>query len=436
MKINKIGNRVPEIISQTGIVFIGVSLYSVCNLFYHFIMVRMLSPIDYGHLNTLLAIFMIISMPTHSLQIVTTRYVSLFLAHQQFKKIGAFLQHLLIVMASVSCSIFLITLFANPFISSFLKLESWSLVTLLGICLFFGLIIPIPWGGLQGLLKFESLCINLTLNGGLKVLFGFLLVRIGWGVEGAMSGIGLAYFTTTVLSLLMLWKGITRNTGAKCQEKSTLQTDPLSWKEVSTYFFSAGLSFFCFLILTNVDLILVKNIFTPPEAGYYSIAQMAGKIILFLPLPIVMVLFPKFAYGEALGNTTLPLLNQGLIIGGLLCGGVFLLFQLFPLEVIWILTGKRPLECVPLIRLFSLNMTIFSLLLILLYYHLSKKGKTFLYTLMVFTPIQTCLIVLFHKTLIQVLLMVSIVAISLLAVNLGLIYIRGDFHRRKGKQFR
>ena len=49
------------------------------------------------------------------------------------------------------------------------------------------------------------------------------------------------------------------------------------------------------MVLTNIDLILVKHFFTPIEAGYYSIAQMVGKIILILPIPIVTVMFPKLS---------------------------------------------------------------------------------------------------------------------------------------------
>jgi peptidoglycan/LPS O-acetylase OafA/YrhL len=78
-------------------------------------------------------------------------------------------------------------------------------------------------------------------------------------------------------------------------------------------------------------------------------------------------------------------------------------------------------------------MTLFSLIFILLYYHLAKKRKTFLYVLIAFTLIQTGLVLLFHKTLIQVLLMVSIVAFCLLIVNLSMIFSRTDTSGRMMK---
>lgn len=412
----------PSFLRQTGLVFAGVGLYNLCNLFYHLIMVRMLSPVDYGHLNTLLAIFMMISVPANTLQAAATRFVSFLLVHQSIEKTKVLLRHLLTVMTVVAFSVLLSLLLANPFISSFLKFDSWSLVVLLGISLFFGLIIPVPWGGLQGLQRFGYFSANLTLNGGLKLLFGFLFIRIGWGVEGATGAIGLAYFVTTILSLLMLRKGLPENPGPVLQETLPAKTEPLPLKEVYAYFLPAGLTFFSFLILTNIDLILVKHLFTPLEAGHYSIAQMAGKIVLFLPLPVALVMFPKFASREALGKAALPLLNQSLGIAGLLSGGALFFCLLFPLEVIRTLTGKTLPECAPLVRLFAVNMAFFSLIFILLYYHLAKKEKTFIYVLIAFTLVQTGLILLFHKTMTQVLLMVSIVAFGLLTVNLALIY--------------
>jgi hypothetical protein len=75
-------------------------------------------------------------------------------------------------------------------------------------------------------------------------------------------------------------------------------------------------------------------------------------------------------------------------------------------------------------------MSFFSLILIILYYHLSTPNRFYLYPLFLLTLIQTGLIVLFHKTLVQVLLVVGVVALTLFGVNLYLIY----RHRDKGGQ--
>ena len=120
--------------------------------------------------------------------------------------------------------------------------------------------------------------------------------------------------------------------------------------EVYHYFLPVGITLLCFMILTNVDLILVKHFFTPIEAGYYSIAQMVGKIILFLPIPVVMVMFPKLVChcrGQGQAQESLSILKQSLMIALLFSalGRSFVGF-LFPSLIIRILSGKVYPECI------------------------------------------------------------------------------------------
>jgi len=176
------------------------------------------------------------------------------------------------------------------------------------------------------------------------------------------------------------------------------------------------------MVLTQIDLILVKHFFTPIEAGYYSIAQMVGKVILFLPLPVVMVMFPKVSLMDAQGEKTFSILIQSLIIAGFLGALGIIICHLFPSYIIQLLAGTVYPECIPLVRLFSINMTIFSLTLILLYYHLATKRRGFIYPIFSMTLIQIGAIVLFHQTMVQVLFIVAVMAFLLFGINFYLAY--------------
>jgi len=176
------------------------------------------------------------------------------------------------------------------------------------------------------------------------------------------------------------------------------------------------------MILTQIDLILVKHLFTPIEAGYYSIAQIVGKMILFLPLPVVMVMFPKVSLMDAQREKTSPILMQSLMIAGSFGILGIIICHFFPSHIIQILTGTVYPECIPLIKLFSINMTFFSLTFILLYYHLATRRNIFLYPLSLLTVIQVGAIALFHETMIQVLYIVGVVAFCLLGINIYLAY--------------
>lgn len=402
--------------------FIGISLFNLFNLFYHLFMVRYLPPIEYGHLNTLLALFMLISVPAGTVQTTITKFISSFQVQNKYDRTRGLLRHLLLLMFIIGFSFFLLISLGSRLISSFLQISSYGLVILFGLGLLFAMVIPVPWGGLQGLQKFGSLTFNLIINGALKFFLGVLFVVSGFGVSGAMGAIALSYFITTLFSLLMLEIYLPKEESMARQEQNANGSGPSYISEVYLYFFPVGVTLLCFMVLTNIDLILVKHFFTPIDAGYYSIAQMVGKIILFLPLPIIMVMFPKLSSLEAQGKRTLSTLGQNLRIAGLFCIIAAMLGLLFPSFIIRILSGKVYSECIPLVRFFSVNMTFFSLTLILLYYQLSTHERWFLYPLFFSTLIQTGLIVLFHKTLTQVLLVVGITALCLLGGNFYFVY--------------
>ncbi len=397
--------------------FIGVSLFNLLNLLYHFFMVRYLPPIDYGHLNTLMALFMVISVPASTVQTAITKFVSSYHVQDRYDQMKKLLSHLLILMSIVAFCTFLLVVLGSSFISSFLQISSYGLIILLGVVLLFAMVIPIPWGGLQGLQEFGSLSFNLIILGGLKFALGVVFVLLGLGVLGAMGAIAISYVVTTFLSLLMVGIYLSRRKGILQRRQNLEEPESLMMTRVYRYFIPVGITLLCFMILTNVDLILVKHFFTPIEAGYYSIVQMVGKIILFLPIPVVLVMFPKLSSLEGQEKKARSILRQSLMAGLLFCIGPVLLSFLFPSLVIRILSGKFYPECIPLVRLFCINMTFYSLVLILLYYLLSTHRTGFLYSLFLLSLIQTGLIALFHKTLIQVLVIVGVVSVCLLGIN-------------------
>ncbi|MDP2969081.1 MAG: capsular biosynthesis protein, partial [Deltaproteobacteria bacterium] len=61
-----------EFFKNTGLMFIGISLFNLFNLLYHFFMVRHLAPVDYGQLNTLMALFMLITVPGNTVPTTIT----------------------------------------------------------------------------------------------------------------------------------------------------------------------------------------------------------------------------------------------------------------------------------------------------------------------------------------------------------------------------
>jgi len=234
----------------------------------------------------------------------------------------------------------------------------------------------------------------------------------------------LSYVVTTFLSVMILQWSLPKGGSAGGGKGDPKFTDQPYFSEVYQYLFPVGVTLLCFMVLTNIDLILIKHFFTPIEAGYYSVAQMIGKIILFLPIPVIMVMFPKLTALQSQGRAEegLPILRQSLMIALIFCGSAVFVGLLFPSLTIKVVSGKAYLECIPLVKFFCINMSLFSFIFILLYYHLSSHRRGFLYPLFFFTIGQTGFILVFHKTLTQVLLVMGITAVCLFGINVYLAY--------------
>ena len=177
-------------------------------------------------------------------------------------------------------------------------------------------------------------------------------------------------------------------------------------------------------MLVSFDMVLVKYYFLPEESGLYALAQMAGKIFLFLPAAICIVMFPKTAGLKAKNLDTTATLKRSLLYAAILCILASLAYNLFPGFTLKILTGKVFPESIILGRLFSISMSFFTLLFILITYFISLKDLRFLKYLVFFTLLQFLAIGLFHKSLIQVQLILCLNAILLFGINFTLVNFR------------
>ena len=64
-----------DLINEGSLIFLALAIFNALSLLYQLYMVRNLSPIDYGVLNSLFSILAIVSIPTGALQTLVTKFV-------------------------------------------------------------------------------------------------------------------------------------------------------------------------------------------------------------------------------------------------------------------------------------------------------------------------------------------------------------------------
>ena len=401
-------------IGAVGIIFLSSGIANVFSLIFWLYMVRNLSTVEYGILNSLFSLFMIISLPVGSLQTVVTKFVSQFYGeNSSFQKIRLFLfyigQRILIVFGAI----FILFVLFSQNIASFMKIPSVSLIIVTGIAVLIIVISPIPSGTLQGLQHFPTLAVIGALVGFTKLAFGITFVALGYSVMGAMLGLILSSFLGLIITIFKIPKELFLSKMEDTVESKIIKPD-----SIYRYFVPVTVGLFCFIVLTNIDIILVKHYFSPLEAGYYSVAQMVGKIILFLPIAICVVMFPKVVNLYAQNKDTIAILKKSLTIVSILDFGGVIISILFPQFILNVLTGKAELQCIPLVRIFALAMGFFALVCVLMYYHLSIHSFKFILAMVFFTFLQVILITLFHEHLIDVLYILLFSSVLLFSIGM------------------
>ena len=418
-----------EFLKQSSVMFFAMALVNVSNLLYHLFMVRMLDTVDFGTLNSLFALLMIISVPAATIQSVVAKYVSQLQAYEdRFNKAGFLIRHLGVRIVVTAGIALLMIVAARFWISDFFKLPDAQYVIVLGLTLTSFIIFPLFQGGLQGFQKFGLMGCNLVVSSGLKLFLGIACVLLGYRVMGAFGAVFLSSYAQVLMAFIFL-----RHSFRRISDVSLVSTHSgerladlgpsgnIDLKKLYIFFLPVALASVCFMMLTHSDILLVKHFFNPLDAGRYSVASMVGKMILFLPGALSIVMLPKSSKMHAEKRNPINLLYKSLFYSFILCGAAGTVFILFPVIPIKLLSVNEVGMFIPLSRLFVLSMGCFALLYVIIFYNISVHRMRFVYTLAFSLILQTLLICLFHKTLLQVISIVALNAFSLLCINLWII---------------
>jgi len=401
-----------EIYRQGSVLFLATGIGNVFNMLYHIVMVRKLPPEEYGVLNTLFACILFFALPTGNIQITLTKFIARYHGLESKFAIKKILKGMFIRIFILALVIGGVTVLLAPRIVIFLKLHDIKPVLYMAGVVSASLIMPLPMAGLHGLQKFLSLGLALISTHFSKLILAIVFIYLGWGVNGALNSVTISNLLGITIAYPVLSRSLK---GLNYENENILE---VNFKDIYLYILPVSLSTLTFMLLTNLDVILVKHFFHPLQAGYYSIAQVIGRIILFLPVGICMVMFPKVAYSQARNEDTLEHFKHSIIyISLLVIGGSLFIFS-FPTLVLKIFTGKIYIQCLPLIKRFAISMGLFSLSFSFLLYYISTSHWRYIFPFLIFPPLEAVMISVWHSTLTEVLDIVIFLAFLLLIVNI------------------
>ena len=390
------------------IVFLGIAAGNVGNYLFHFASARLLGPSSYGDVASLVAVIGLVSLPLVGVQVAVARYIAGFAEADAKSSISLFFSKGLrlalfvgVVASAVLCGL------AFP-LSSFLGIDSLVAVLLTGLVAAPSVVGPVVWGMAQGLQRFALFAVSIGLGPALRPILAVILLTAGFGVAGAMGATLIAAIAAVAVPLVLLRSWLIRPARGP---------SPVPAREVSSYLVPAVVGVLSITSLTTIDVIVGKAALSDHEAGLYGSASLIGRVILYLPAAIVLVLLPKVAAREAAGRQTRDVLVKSLLVTIAFCAVATVTYAVAPKLVVFLAFGSSFEEASGLLWMFGLAMSGYAILNVLLAYHLGRGSNRFSFILLGGAVVQIVLLVAFHGSPEQLLAVDIAVAIGLLVAH-------------------
>jgi len=404
----ELGQRLAEIrrnrlIRQNIVLFFGGLVAGIGGFVYHAIAGRVLGPEVYGQVAFLIAVYAVGTGPALILIVVLARYTAMLSARGDPGVRSLFVRTVRLIAIPCLVFILLTTLFARP-IALYAHVGSTIPILILGFSIALIWQVAIPRGILQGLQRFTSLSLNLSLELIVRTTIVFLLLRAGYAVSGAMfalfAGLGFVF----LLGLFSL-----RDHFRRMKQRVRLRV-------MANFSLTATVGIVGVLILYNQDVILAKHFLSDHDAGIYGGLNKIGTILYFLTLSVSQVLFPRVV--EAVATEQHPgriLLSSAGILTAL-GAGALLVFLVAPGLVVGVLFGPSFRDAIPLVFPVGVIGLALSLDNLLVQFFMAVHDRLFMPILALGVVAEAVMIVLFHGHVGQVVLDVLVALLGLLAL--------------------
>lgn len=400
------------LIYGSSIVVTGGLLANFFNFLFNLFMSRSLSVTDYGTLAIIISLITFPMLILAAVNPVIIRFAGDYFAKKDLMLLKGLYITFFRFLLIVGFIIFILVLLFLPQIAHFFHISNSFILILADLIIFFSFISAINLSFLQAKLAFGfQVIINLT-SSILKLSLGFLFVIFGYSINGAIgailaSAVGGYLISFFPLRFLFFTKSKSHNIGTK---------------ELFRYGIPSALTLLGLTSFISTDLILVKHFFDPIQAGQYAGLSLLGRIIFFLSAPIGTVMFPiivqKHSKGTNFSNTFK--MAVALVFIPSLCVTIFYYF--FPtFSILFFLKRPEYLSIRPILSLFGLYISFYSVLYLFANFYLSIKKTIIYFPILIGAILQIALITVYHQSFLQV-IMISFVLVLLLVIGFLVYY--------------
>ena len=354
------------IILKRGIknsILIGSALFFFANIFSSFFSYlfqllsgRILNVADYGELVSLFSLGALITTPIAILNPAVVNKVAFLNAKGDLKNLTKTFYSVSFLMMAFSIITFFGLIIFSDVLYRNLKFSSIGVLFPFSIFVAIGIIAGIPNHFLNGLLRFKGSAFLSFFSNLSKLVFGIGLTLFIKNVYGSFLGLSVGLILTFVAGLFLLNKNL------RFFDKENIAFKASIIRSLLKYSIPASFIIIPTSFLINMDIVIAKKIFDPNTAGIFAGISIIGKAIFYGISGISIILFPLISEKVAKGQDASKIFIKALLVIGAICIFGIAVYTAFPNLLVAILFGKTYFSAIPYLGIYSVFISIYSLI--------------------------------------------------------------------------
>jgi O-antigen/teichoic acid export membrane protein len=346
---------------DTGLVIaVAMGIMNIATYGFQMVAARALGPQEYGAFAALMNLMLVVSVMSLAVQATAARRIS-----TEPRDVAQIERIILRVTYRSAVVLGLVLLALTPVIDLVLRLESLASAAVVGVIAVPLTIMGGQAGVLQGERRWLPLAAVYVAAGVPRLVLGTALVLWHPSELTAVLGVALGAFVPVIVGYFALRRPRSDHTD---REEPHI---PSLLREVAR----SSQALLAFFALSNVDVIVARNVLDGHDAGLYAAGLIMTKAVLFLPQFVVVVTFPAMSTPR---ERSRALLRGLLMVGGIGVVATAGAYFLSPLAMVFV-GGSQYSEIESRLWLFAVLGTLLAMLQLLVYAVLARQGRRSVY---------------------------------------------------------
>lgn len=332
---------------------------------------RILSPAEFGDLTALLSLSVIAAVPAFAAQTRVAERLTTHRARGDMKTAAYSIRHNSAHVAFYAVLIGLVALVCAPLIEELLSLQAIGPAIAVAPLLVAAFLAPLALGILQGLERLVLLGAFMVAISLARLVIGVIWVEGGGGSGGAIAGQAVGVFIAIAVIAKIVWPE--QSAAPAGAGRAGIK------RKIDAPAVSATAAFVAFSLLANFDIVLAKLVLDPAASGEYAVLSTIGKIVLFLPSAVAVVMVPRAARRREEGESASRELRVAALLTFLISAAAAAAAVVSPEQVVRVMFGEEYIGAADGVLPIVLAGTGLSLIYLLVVYTVAMQDRRWIF---------------------------------------------------------